>query len=119
MVDARPAALDDELLTVQEVADRLKVHYMTAYRWIRRGDLPAFKAGGRLRVRRADLDQFTRRREVEVALPAAGPSRRDWAVHTERLHECLLRGQSLAAGHLVDKVVADRSAAAARRSARR
>jgi MerR family transcriptional regulator, light-induced transcriptional regulator len=47
-----------ELLTLHEAADRLKVHYMTAYRWVRRGDLPAFKAGGRLRVRAGDLTRF-------------------------------------------------------------
>ena len=43
---------NDDLLTLQEAADELKVHYMTAYRWVRKGELEAFKAGGRLRVSR-------------------------------------------------------------------
>lgn len=96
-----------ELLTLQESADRLKVHYMTAYRWVRRGELPAFKAGGRLRVRRADLERFVTDREVDVALPPAEPGRTDWDTHAERLYAALLAGQGVEASGLVRKVVAD------------
>ena len=46
---------DEELLTLQEAADELGVHYMTAYRRVRLGKLPAHKAGGEWRVRRSDL----------------------------------------------------------------
>ena len=41
MAQARPTPGD--LITLQEAAERLSVHYMTAYRWVRRGELPAFK----------------------------------------------------------------------------
>lgn len=104
-------ALDDEpheaLLTLHEAADRLKVHYMTAYRWVRRGDLPAFKAGGRLRVRAGDLRQFVEEREVDVALPSDEGQRTDWPVHVERLHILLAEGRAPEAGALVRKVMAD------------
>ena len=94
-----------ELLTLQEAADRLKVHYMTAYRWVRRGDLPAFKAGGRLRVQAADVDRFVQQRRVDVILPAAG--RTDWPTHVDRLYNLLIEGRASEAAHLVRKVIAD------------
>lgn len=98
---------DGDLLTLQEAADRLRVHYMTAYRWVRRGELPAFKAGGRLRVRAGDLDRFLAEREVDVAMPALEPGRTDWPTHVDRLTELLLLGHGVEAGGLVRKVVAD------------
>jgi MerR family transcriptional regulator, light-induced transcriptional regulator len=104
------AATDRDLLTLQEAADQLKVHYMTAYRWVRSGELPAFKAGGRLRVRAADLADFVERRTVEVALPSGQEGRTDWPVHADRLHGLLREGRGPEAGALVRKVVADGAA---------
>jgi len=98
---------DAELLTLQEAADRLRVHYMTAYRWVRRGELPAFKTGGRLRVRGGDLTRFLADREVDIALPATAPRRTDWPTHVHRLTVLLLNGAGVEAGSLVRKVVAD------------
>jgi MerR family transcriptional regulator, light-induced transcriptional regulator len=95
------------LLTLQEAADRLKVHYMTAYRWVRKGELPAFKAGGRLRVREEVLAQFMADREVQVALPPAAAGRTDWALHLDRLYEQLRDGRGTEAATLVRKVIAD------------
>jgi excisionase family DNA binding protein len=100
-------ARDVELLTLQEAADALKVHYMTAYRWVRRGELPAFKAGGRLRVRSDDLDVFVRDRAVDTALPARRARRTDWPTHVGRLHRLLLDGAAADAAALARKVVAD------------
>ena len=99
------AGEQDALLTLQEAADRLKVHYMTAYRWVRRGELPAFKAGGRLRVRVDDVDAFVAQRRVDVALPQPGRTR--WPTHMERLYDLLLQGQSVESAGLVRKVIAD------------
>jgi MerR family transcriptional regulator, light-induced transcriptional regulator len=96
-----------ELLTLQEAADRLRVHYMTAYRWVRRGELPAFKAGGRLRVRGGDLDRFLADREVDVTSPARAPRRTEWPTHVDRLTQYLLTGGSVEANGLIRKVVAD------------
>lgn len=94
-----------ELLTLQEAADKLKVHYMTAYRWVRRGELPAFKAGGRLRVQALDVERFVQQRRVDVVLPASG--RTDWPTHVDRLLALLIEGRALDASHLVRKVIAD------------
>ena len=95
-----------ELLTLQEAAEQLKVHYMTAYRWVRRGDLPAFKAGGRLRVQASDVERFVQQRRIDVVLPGAA-GRTDWPTHVDRLYLLLVDGQALEAGHLVRKVIAD------------
>lgn len=99
-------AQTQELVTLQEAADRLKVHYMTAYRWVRRGELPAFKAGGRLRVRVEDVDNFVRQRRVDVITPSA-TGRTDWPTHVDRLYALLLEGRAPDAAHLVRKVIAD------------
>jgi len=113
MVSAQNPSSDgvDRLLTLQEAADGLKVHYMTAYRWVRRGDLPAFKAGGRLRVRTSDLADFMTQRRVDVASPSTDLGRTDWPLHVDRLVGLLLTGKGVDAGGLVRKVVADGAAA--------
>ncbi len=50
---------DDTMLTVQEVAKRLRVNEKTVRTWINSGDLPAFPVGGRgYRISKADLDRF-------------------------------------------------------------
>lgn len=106
-----PGGVGEALLTLQEAADHLKVHYMTAYRWVRRGQLPAFKAGGRLRVRTTDLERFVQRRSVDVALPSGGQARTDWKRHVSRFHRLITEGKGSEAGALVRKVVADGAAA--------
>lgn len=50
--------MTDEVLTLQEVADFLKVSPMTVYRRIDDGQLKAFKLGKAWRIRREDLDAF-------------------------------------------------------------
>lgn len=98
-------ATEQELLTLQEAAERLKVHYMTAYRWVRRGELPAFKAGGRLRVQAGDVNRFVQQRRVDVVLPSGG--RTDWPTHVDRFYDLLVAGSALEGGHLVRRVIAD------------
>ena len=39
----------DTFYTVQEVADRLSVTAYVVRRWIKRGDLPAYRVGGQQR----------------------------------------------------------------------
>lgn len=45
-------------LTLQQVADELSVHYMTAYRWVRLGMLHATKRGRSWVVTRDDLEAY-------------------------------------------------------------
>lgn len=51
-------ALSDNVLTLQEAAELLGVHYMTAYRYVRLGLLHATKQGGVWQVDHSDLDAF-------------------------------------------------------------
>ena len=56
------------MLTLQQAADRLGVHYMTAYRYVRTGRLEATRRGGRWTVAAADVAALAQRRS---ATPAA------------------------------------------------
>lgn len=50
-----------ELLTAQEVADRLAVHVESVRRWTRQGDLSAVRLpSGRYRYRSEDVDTMVR-----------------------------------------------------------
>ena len=54
--EAEPSSpVADEILTVQEVAERLKVSQATVWRWCQSGKLPAFRVGQQWRIREADL----------------------------------------------------------------
>ncbi|PIY80793.1 MAG: DNA-binding protein [Candidatus Pacebacteria bacterium CG_4_10_14_0_8_um_filter_42_14] len=57
--------LTDEYYSIQEVADKLKVAYLTVYRWIKAGKLVAVKAGKQHRIKRNDLNIFLEERNVE------------------------------------------------------
>jgi excisionase family DNA binding protein len=50
--------MSDEILTLPEVAQLLKVAEKTVYTMAQKGQLPAFKVGGQWRFRRADLDAW-------------------------------------------------------------
>jgi len=52
-VDGRPT-----ILTVQEVARYLRVHTMTVYRMIQRGDLPGVRVGRGWRFKRDQIDRW-------------------------------------------------------------
>ena len=45
-------------ITLTDAAERLQIHYMTAYRYVRTGRLPAERAGARWMVDPADLDRL-------------------------------------------------------------
>lgn len=53
---AREHSQRDEFLTVEEMADELKLHPQTIRMWIRTGRLPAKKLGRIYRLRRDDVD---------------------------------------------------------------
>ena len=85
-------------LTLQEAADLLGVHYMTAYRYVRTGRLPGTRVGAHWRVRRADLDKMA----------AAAPAGRNAATrrapkkdYVRRLTSLLVQGDEAEAWRLV------------------
>jgi excisionase family DNA binding protein len=51
----------DELLTVAEIAERLKVNQQTVRNWIDRGELVGIRVGSsRARIRTSDLERYYR-----------------------------------------------------------
>ena len=61
-----------KLLTIQEVADTMKVSEKTVRRLIKRGNLAAYKLGerGQLRVKECDLESYVEAQRVEVEVTA-------------------------------------------------
>ena len=57
------ANLSKELLTIEEVADMLKVSKMTLYRWNLNDTLPKIEIGGKRRYRRADVEAIVEQRK--------------------------------------------------------
>ncbi|MFZ1996630.1 MAG: helix-turn-helix domain-containing protein [Solirubrobacteraceae bacterium] len=86
------ASWDDEYLTVQEIAEHLKLNQQTVRNWIDQGSLPAVRIGRRVRVRRADLDRILAQGTtvtVAQSTPAASVDARD------ELAQALERAQRL------------------------
>lgn len=50
--------MPEDILTIREVADYLKVTERTLYRLVQEGKLPAFKVGNSWRFRREDLERW-------------------------------------------------------------
>ena len=90
-------------LTLQEAADALDVHYMTAYRYVRLGLLPAHRRGRTWVVARADLAAFLQERAADQAEPTAARSSVDWAL---RLQRRLLAGDRLGSKNVVEASLA-------------
>ncbi|MFH2073152.1 MAG: cobalamin-dependent protein [Actinomycetota bacterium] len=75
---------DTETLSLRECAGRLNVHYMTVYRYVRTGILPAVKQGAEWRVTAADLESLGTR-------PTA-PATRGEANWSDRLKARMIAG---------------------------
>ena len=49
---------DDEIITVSEVAEYLKISEVTTYKLVQEGKLPAFKIGRHWRLKKSDLAEY-------------------------------------------------------------
>jgi excisionase family DNA binding protein len=103
-------------LTLQQVAERLGVHYMTAYRYVRTGQLIATRRAGRWTVDQGDLAAFEsdrstppprgrRRAADDGAADLGGAGRRRYRV---RLLERLLAGDEAGAWRVVESALVTR-----------
>jgi excisionase family DNA binding protein len=54
----RDKDMSDKILTIQELAEYLKLNEKTAYRLAGEGKLPGFKVGGSWRFKREDLETW-------------------------------------------------------------
>ncbi len=48
--------MEDKYYSIQEVANLLKVAYLTVYRWVQVGRLKAYRVGKQYRIKRIDLN---------------------------------------------------------------
>lgn len=48
----------DDILTMHELANYLKLNEKTAYRLVAQGEIPGFKVGGSWRFRRGDIIEW-------------------------------------------------------------
>jgi excisionase family DNA binding protein len=95
----------DQVLSLQDAADALDVHYMTAYRYVRLGLLPATKVGGTWRVRRSDLDAFRDGSESREPLNPQESMKKS-APWSERLETRLLAGDARGSWGVVEAALA-------------
>jgi len=84
-------------MTLQEAADSLGVHYMTAYRYVRQGRLPAERQGAAWRIRPADVKAL---RRSSGAKARRGPAR--VKADQQSLERRLLAGDVTGAWWLVE-----------------
>ena len=85
-------------LSLKECAERLGVHYMTAYKYVRHGKLPATKIGGEWRVAESDLEVMLS--GAAIPTPRGGT---DWP---SRLEDRLLAGDEAGAWAVVEAALA-------------
>jgi excisionase family DNA binding protein len=96
-------------MTLQEAADVLGVHYMTAYRYVRLGLLPATKQGGSWRVERVDVEAIKTGSTVKGSMrPTTGPASRHGqrAAWAQRLESRLLAGDGRGSWGVVEAALA-------------
>lgn len=88
-------------LTIEEAAARLGVHYMTVYRYVRTGRLPAEYRDGRWQIRLADLDASSQSRPAARRSPhRPSPS---LAGASERMLDRLVAGDASGAWQIVEQ----------------
>jgi excisionase family DNA binding protein len=93
-----------DTMSLTEAAERLGVHYMTAYRYVRLGQLPSSQRNGRWVIKRADVDAL--RRDLSSRdRPSGGAGRRRPSVLRERLARCLLRGDESGAWVVMERAL--------------
>lgn len=88
------------LITLQEAADELGVHYMTAYRYVRTGRLHAVKDGAEWRVDPADLRSLQVGRRPSTTNGATRESR--WTADPGRLAGRLVAGDEPGSWQLLE-----------------
>jgi excisionase family DNA binding protein len=57
--------MEDDILTIREVAEFLKLTEKTIYRLVSEDKLPAFKVGGSWRFRRTGIEKWLKQQEQQ------------------------------------------------------
>ena len=87
-------------LSLAAAAEQLGVHYMTAYRYVRTGRLPAVREGIEWRVDPADVDRLL------LVPPAPAQRHSSRAAARERLEQQLIAGDAVGVWTIVERTLA-------------
>jgi MerR family transcriptional regulator, light-induced transcriptional regulator len=90
-------------LDLRTAADRLGVHYQTAYRWVRDGTLAAVKVHGTYVVDEVEIDRCKASRSAPQP-PPVETRVRAWEPHVARLHGALRSGDRAGASAVVGRL---------------
>ena len=58
---------NDEILTLPEVAELLRIAEKTVYSLAQRGEIPAFKVGGQWRFKQADINSWIEKQKARAS----------------------------------------------------
>lgn len=98
--------MPDGVMTLDEVAQELGVHYQTAYKWVRSGSLRAVRVGGAYRIEPDDLSKFVDDRNRAEPPPKRRP-RQGFDRLATRLNAFLVEGDEGGARALIADLVGD------------
>jgi excisionase family DNA binding protein len=59
--------MTNDILTIKELADYLKLNEKTTYRLASKGDIPGFKIGGSWRFERTEIEKWIERQSEKQA----------------------------------------------------
>lgn len=62
--------MNQEIMTIDEIAEYLKLKLKTAYALVARGDIPGFKVGGSWRFRKSEIDRWISEQENNRGIDA-------------------------------------------------
>jgi excisionase family DNA binding protein len=63
------ATEDEEIFTIKELSEHLRVHPTTIYRLLRQGRLPGFRVGSNWRFNRATIEEWEKLQALEPPVP--------------------------------------------------
>ena len=55
--------MSDNIMTIKEVSEYLKIKEKTAYALVAKGEIPGFKVGGSWRFRKGEIDKWIVKKE--------------------------------------------------------
>ena len=98
--------MSDETIDLAVAAERLGVHYQTAYKWVRSGVLPSSLVRGRYRLNADEVAALARRRERPAPRRARQP-RQGYDAMRERMFDALVKGDERTARSLTASLLRD------------
>ena len=77
----------NDILTVKELAEYLRIKPITVYKHVSKGKLPFFKVGSLTRFRKDVIDAWIKSKEIPMDAKRMEEIRLMWAEHSNNLNE--------------------------------